>query len=191
MKRHNDYIIRSIVEYSIAITIVGEMSDSSSKILLCMLLLQVTSLSNIYECSCGYPPVMGRVSASSYQVLPCLLSSTTSLGLDLIGSVYQFDVPRAYRPAVRGHATYSTRVSNKLLCAHGSEFSCMPAGFQNTRKRSKDTLLFQHQLAVISCPLAASGGSICPWMYIIITRAMQHCGYGYTRLHHTMVRRYI
>ncbi len=36
----------------------------------------------------GYPPVMRRVSSSNYKVLPCLLSSTIRLGLDLIGSVY-------------------------------------------------------------------------------------------------------
>ncbi len=61
------------------------MSDSSFKDSVAYAL---TASHLTLKCSCGYPPVMRRVSSSSYIVLPCLLSSTLSLGLGLIGSVY-------------------------------------------------------------------------------------------------------
>ncbi len=64
---------------------VGEMSDNSFKDSV-MYVLTASHLT--LKCLCGYPPVMGRVSSSSYQVWPCLLSSTISLGLGLLGSVY-------------------------------------------------------------------------------------------------------
>ncbi len=67
----------------IAITIVGEMSDSSFED---SVVYALTTSHLTLKCSCGYPPVMRRVSSSSYKV--CLLSSTISLSLGLIGSVY-------------------------------------------------------------------------------------------------------
>ncbi len=80
----NVMTITSLV-IDIAITIVGEMSDSSFKD---SVVYALTSSHLTLKCSCGYPPVMRRVSSSSYKVLSCLLYSTISLGLGLIGSVY-------------------------------------------------------------------------------------------------------
>ncbi len=77
-------MIASLV-IDIAITIVGEVSDNSFED---SVVYALTTSHLTLKCLCGYPPVMRRVSSSSYKVLPCLLSSTISLGLGLIGSVY-------------------------------------------------------------------------------------------------------
>ncbi len=60
------------------------MSDSSFED---SVLLQVTSLANIYECLCGYPPIMRRVSSSSYQVLSSVFDHKLGPWLDWFSRV--------------------------------------------------------------------------------------------------------
>ncbi len=60
----NVMTITSLV-IDIAITIVGEMSDNSFEY---SVVYALTASHLILKCSCGYPPVMRRVSSSSYKV---------------------------------------------------------------------------------------------------------------------------